>query len=282
MVSEVIISDVKRYERIKEEIKKGGMENFHVIADFDRTITYGLDREGKKTTTVISQLRKKPEYLGQKYFDESHKLFDMYHPIEIDNSLPLENKKDKMREWWSKHFDLLVESGLSQDLIKKVAQENPLNFRKNSLEFFSFLTENKIPILVISAGPGDLMEEYFKQNNMDFPNVYIVGNRYDFDKFGKAISIKGPIIHTFNKTEVTLENTPFYKKIKNRKNVLLLGDSIGDIGMIEGFDYNHLLKIGFLNEEVKKNLQIYKENFDIVITNDGDFDFVKDLVGELK
>jgi 5'-nucleotidase len=253
-----------------------------VIADFDRTITYGLDTEGKKTTTVISQLRKKPEYLGQKYFDESHKLFDIYNPIEIDNSLSLEKKKEKMHEWWSKHFDLLIESGLSKDLIKKVTQENPLKFRKNSLEFFSFLAENKIPILFISAGPGDLMEEYFKQNKMDFPNVYIVGNRYEFDKNGKAMNIKGPIIHTFNKTEVTLEDTPFYEKIKNRKNVLLLGDSIGDIVMIEGFDYKTLLKIGFLNEEIEKNLNLYKKNFDVIITNDGDFDFVNDLVRVLK
>ena len=66
--------------------------------------------------------------------------------------------------------------------------------------------------------------------------------------------------------------------IKDRKNVILLGDNIEDIAMIEGFDYNNLLKIGFLNYEVEKNLDKFKQDFDVLVLNDGEMDFVNDLI----
>jgi 5'-nucleotidase len=282
MVGEVIISNPEKYKKIKNKIKRDGLNKLHILSDFDRTVTYSLDKEGKHTVTVFSQLRKKPDYLGQKYFDESHKLFDIYHTIEIDNSISLDEKKIKMHEWWMKHLNLLAEVGLNKNLIKRVVNENPLYFRKYSLEAFSFLNENNIPILFMSASPGDLLIEYLKQHNLNFPNVYVLANRYNFDSKGQAVKIMEPIIHTFNKTEITLKNTPIYEKIKERKNVLLLGDSLGDVGMIEGFDYDNLLKVGFLNENVEENLGKYKENFDVVITHDGDFNFINNLLKDLK
>ncbi|MBU2415738.1 hypothetical protein KKH86_00740 [Patescibacteria group bacterium] len=69
--------------------------------------------------------------------------------------------------------------------------------------------------------------------------------------------------------------------IKNRKNVLLLGDSFGDTEMINGFDYDNLIKIGFLNENVKENLEEYKKNYDVVILNDGSMEYVNDLLNEI-
>ncbi len=282
MVSEVIISNEKRYEEIKQKIKEAGLGKLHILSDFDRTITYGLDKTGKRTPTVIAQLRSRPDYLGEEYMKKANALYDIYRPIEVDNSLSLEEKKEKMSEWWEKHFALISQIGFNKDLIRRVIKENPLQFRKGSLEFFSFLDKSNVPIFFITAGPGDLVDEYLKENKIDYSNIFVVGNRYAFDSLGNAMQIQRPIIHTFNKTEVTLKGAGFFEKVKERKNVILLGDSIGDVGMIEGFDYDNLLKIGFLNEDVEKNLPCYKENFDVVITNDGDFSFVNDFLESLK
>jgi 5'-nucleotidase len=51
--------------------------------------------------------------------------------------------------------------------------------------------------------------------------------------------------------------------------------------MVKGFDYNHLIKIGFLNEEINNNLKDYKKNFDILILNDSKMDYVTSLIKEI-
>jgi 5'-nucleotidase len=63
------------------------------------------------------------------------------------------------------------------------------------------------------------------------------------DEDGKAIAIKEPIIHSFNKGETVVKDSPIYEEIKERKNILLLGDSLGDVRMADGFDYENILKI---------------------------------------
>ncbi|MBU1349747.1 hypothetical protein KJ978_03455, partial [Patescibacteria group bacterium] len=47
------------------------------------------------------------------------------------------------------------------------------------------------------------------------------------------------------------------------------------------FDYDNLIKIGFLNENVKENLEEYKKNYDVVILNDGSMEYVNDLLNEI-
>lgn len=275
----VIISDEKDLEEKKKAMTKDGAAKLHILSDFDRTITYGLTGEGKRTATVISQLRSNPKYLGQEYFDEAHRLFDIYRPIETDQNIPLNEKKDKMHEWWEKHFDLIARMGLTKELIKKVVRENPLKFRKGSLELLSFLNRYNIPVVFMSAAPGDMLNEYLRQNNLLLPDVFVISNLYEWDKKGRALHIKEPIIHTFNKTEISLSEQAVYSNIEKRKNVILMGDSIGDVGMIEGFDYDNLIKIGFLNEDVEQNIEKYKQNFDVVLTNDADMQYVNKLVG---
>ena len=78
-----------------------------------------------------------------------------------------------------------------------------------------------------------------------------------------------------------LKDFPAYDQIKNRRNVILLGDNIEDIGMVGGFDYDNVIKIGFLNDNVEKNLEDYKQNFDIVLTNDTDMGYVNNLLGQI-
>jgi 5'-nucleotidase len=51
--------------------------------------------------------------------------------------------------------------------------------------------------------------------------------------------------------------------------------------MIKGFDYNNLIKIGFLNENIEENLEHYKYNFDIVILNGYTMDYINVLLREL-
>jgi ATP-dependent Clp protease adapter protein ClpS len=51
--------------------------------------------------------------------------------------------------------------------------------------------------------------------------------------------------------------------------------------MIKGFDFENLIKIGFLNEKVKENLEEYKKVYDVLITNDSSMEFVNELLKEI-
>jgi len=281
MSEEVIIPNPGEFEQKKQIFKEQGPDKIHVVSDFDRTITYGTTQEGKRTETVISQLRSSPNYLGKDYFDESHRLFEVYHPIEVDPGIPLGEKIVKMHQWWKEHFGLIAKAGLTKDLINQVVKERSLKFRNGASVFLDFLTNKNVPLIFMSAAPGDMLLGYLKQNNLLLENVQVISNLYEFDDSGKAVKIKEPIIHTFNKTEISLANTEVFDNIKERENIILLGDSLGDMGMAEGFPYKNIIKIGFLNENIDEQLDEYKNNFDVVLTGDKGFGFINNLMKEI-
>ena len=275
----IIISNPKRLEEIKKKIKHNGEGNLHVIADFDRTLTKSFDK-GKKNQTVIAQVRH-GGYLTPDYPKKAFALFDKYHPIEISTKISLKEKKKKMKEWWKAHNDLLIKSGISLEVINEIIKSRKLQFRKGTLEFFNDLSKNNIPLVIMSAGPGDMIKEYLKAGNVLYKNMHVIANLFEFDKNGKAIGFRGPIIHAFNKSETSVKGLPIYNELLKRKNVILLGDLIGDVGMVEGFPYENLIKIGFLNSNVEERLDEFKKNYDVIILGDGDMSYVNKLIGEI-
>jgi 5'-nucleotidase len=109
----------------------------------------------------------------------------------------------------------------------------------------------------------------------------VISNFFKFDENGNVLGYGGKVVHSLNKSEMQLEQTPHYEKIAKRKNILLLGDSIDDLDMVKGMKFDNLLKIGFLNAKPKKNLEDYKKAFDVVILNDGPMSFVNKLLKEI-
>jgi 5'-nucleotidase len=276
----IMLSNPKEIEKIKKQISKGGVDKFHVIADFDRTLTKEFV-DGKRIPSVISILRD-GSILSSDYDKKAHELFNKYHPIETNPNLSLEDKKKAMHEWWKTHFELLIKSGLNKKDLEKVVDSNKIQFRKGANNFMNFLHNKHIPLLIFSsAGIGDTIQMLIKKRISFYDNIHVITNIFEWDEKGNAISVKKPIIHSMNKDETLIQNHPSFGFIKNRKNVILLWDSIGDIGMVKGFDYDNLIKIGFLNDKIEENLELYKENFDIVLLNDSSMDYVNELLKEL-
>jgi len=213
-----------------------------------------------------------------------HELFNEYHAVEINPNISLSEKKRAMQEWWESHNKLLIKSGLSKLDLKDIVKNSYVKFREGVPEFLDFLYKNDIPLVVLSAsGCGDAIQLFFQKIGKDYLNIFYVTNKFNWDDNGKAVSTKGPIIHCMNKDEAVLEKIPkVYKSVRNRKNVILLGDSFGDLGMIEGFDYSNLLKVGFLNFDYNKLRKDYKKNFDIILEGDGDFNFINTLIQDLQ
>ena len=84
-------------------------------------------------------------------------------------------------------------------------------------------------------------------------------------------------IHLYN----IFQDFLVFDVVKDRKNVLLLGDNLGDVGMVEGFEYDNLIKIGFLVENVEENLESYKANYNVIILNDSSMNYINKLLKEI-
>ena len=70
-------------------------------------------------------------------------------------------------------------------------------------------------------------------------------------KQGLLKGFKGELIHVFNKHDGSLKNTEYFNQLKNNSNIILLGDSQGDLKMADGVaNVEHILKIGYLNDRV--------------------------------
>lgn len=82
-------------------------DHLHILADFDRTLTYG-SQEGFKSPTLISLLHD-AKNLRADYSSRAQELFDIYYPLEISHTLTIQEKKPLMAEWWKKIFELIIE-----------------------------------------------------------------------------------------------------------------------------------------------------------------------------
>jgi len=56
MVSKVIVSNPESFDKIKKIFSETSKNNIHVIADFDRTLTFG-GLDGKRNPSLIALIR---------------------------------------------------------------------------------------------------------------------------------------------------------------------------------------------------------------------------------
>jgi 5'-nucleotidase len=277
----VIISNPKNLEKTKQNIKKSGPDSLHILSDFDRTLTR-FYLNGERVYSLISTLAK-GDYINPEYSQKAQALFDKYHAIEIDPTLSFKEKKPKMKEWWLNHFQLLIDYGLTKEHIRTVARSGRIKLRENFNDFIKLLKAKDIPLVILSSsGLGkDGIKMFLEEENQIADNIYIISNSYTWSRQGKATGVKEPIIHTMNKEAVMAKDFPFFKKIKERRNVVLLGDSLTDIDMITGFPYDNLIKIGFLNERKEEQIDMYRESYDIILSDDPSLEYINKLIREI-
>lgn len=200
---------------------------------------------------------------------------DYYVKIEFDPHIDHDEKFRHMEEWWRKSNQLLINEGANMNIINEAVQSSNILFRDGCLEMFELCHENNIPILVFSAGITQVIESIFKTKLKMYDNIHIISNDLIFDENEKIIGIKDPIIHSLNKGEHSYQllkekGKSYFKDVSTRKNIILLGDTLGDSRMTDGFHHSDvILKIGFLNTNIDKMYPKFKEVFDVVITDDG-------------
>lgn len=271
----IIFSNEKSFKSKIALMKAGGLKSLHIIADFDLTLTKHIS-DGKKCVPTWEVFQ-----LGDDYIKEKEKLINFYQPIEHDPNVSLEVKTEKINEWWRSHLAALIKYGLTKEIINNGTLHSTMTPRQNLDTLFKFTEENDIPFLILSAGLGDVISEFFSMRNMLYRNMHIISNFFIFDKNGIPTGFQEDYVHSYNKHEVHLRGKPYMKDIEGRKNVILLGDSPGDVDMDKGISHENVMKIGFLNGK-EERLEFYKSLYDVIITEDQGVDFVVELLEDLK
>lgn len=128
--------------------------------------------------------------------------------------------------------------------------------RDGTLEFMKDLSQTKVPILVFSAGVGDVIDEALRLHNLHQENVKVISNYMNFNEDGRLVEFTGKLIHMYNKNETSVpHSSTYFQDLSHRHNVILLGDSLGDLQMSKGVEPpNTILTIGFLNDKVFQNI----------------------------
>lgn len=156
--------------------------------------------------------------------------------------------------------------------------ENSVVFRPGLHELVDSCYKLGLPFLVFSAGIYDIIYELLEQGQLLKDNMHIISNKLDYDESGKVFGFVGKLIHVFNKNESAVQDGDFKKLLEKRDVVIVVGDSLGDLGMSAGIAHSLKLTIGYLNHDQELLFDKYAEAFDIVILGDSSLDFVNLLV----
>nr|XP_034177925.1 7-methylguanosine phosphate-specific 5'-nucleotidase [Osmia lignaria] len=262
----VHIRDKKCLLKTINTILKDGRNALQVVTDFDLTLTK-QHVNGKKVLSSFG-IFSKCKQLPETYRRESNRLYKKYRPIEIDPTLPVEIKAEAMTNWMIAAENILKDIPFDQKEISEVVKIYGSDLRDGTKELFKKLHSAGIPVLVFSAGLGDVVEAVLRTQGVLFDNVKVISNFLKY-KDGKIVGFENErLIHVFNKNEHTIEQE-YLKVLEGRRNVFLMGDTTGDASMVDGMgDIGAVIKVGFLYDHIESSLSSFMEKFDIVLVDD--------------
>jgi len=215
-------------------------------------------------------------------------LYQKYRPIEKTPTLNPEEKEEAMHDWWKSDLEIFAKEKISHASIKESINSGNLHLRNGFTELFEFCYEKDIGAVIVSAGFTQVIRytiEHALQSEKSigisqfFERFEICANSAVLNEEKQIISFKAPLIHCSNKREaISSISHP-----KTKKNLIVIGDIIEDIDMISNLDAECVLKIGFLNDtHIDKHLvEVYMDNFDIVIMNDGNLCQITNLLRKI-
>ncbi|XP_050790609.1 7-methylguanosine phosphate-specific 5'-nucleotidase isoform X1 [Gopherus flavomarginatus] len=273
----VLMKSPEHVQRVISALRKEGTDKLQVISDFDMTLSrFGFNGRRCPTSHNILDNSRVISEEGRKKLKD---LLHYYYPIEIDPNQTMEEKRPLMVEWWTKAHNLLLEQKILKSDIAKIVRESEVMLRDGANTFFDQLHQHNIPLFIFSAGVGDVLEEVLRQAEVFHPNINVVANYMDFDDKGVLRRFKEPLIHTYNKNNTVLEKAEHFQLLSSRTNIILLGDSLGDLSMADGVpNVENVLTVGFLNDKVDERRGKYRDAYDIVLEKDETLDVVNGIL----
>ncbi|ULT93111.1 hypothetical protein L3Y34_002950 [Caenorhabditis briggsae] len=255
---QVHVKDIKALTDKLSKFVAGGADQLMVISDFDFTLSRFADKSGNRCSSCYCVFDNAVGTNNPEWCRKFVGLYHKYGPVEHDHSLSIEEKVPFMEAWWQQSHELIIQGGFKREAIDDYVSRCNIQLRDNADIMMKKMTNHSVPFIIFSAGIGTIIEMYLK---------------HKFGKDGYVNSFSDPLIHVFCKnSSVMPADRTFSEQIHGRRNVILLGDSVGDAFMDVGVEEEQLsLKIGFVNHDffqADKLVDKYLNYFDIVLVHD--------------
>ena len=243
--------------------------NKYIIADFDHTLT---EKDSTSSWGVLETLNTLNKEAKNKLKDNKN----YYLPLENNLNINENKRKKLMKEWADNNLKILKYSNITRKDINKASyKKNAMKIRKGVKELLKYTYINNIPVIIVSAGIKEIIENFLKANNCLYDNINIVSNKIKY-KNNIFIGFKNKTIYSSDKHKIKYSH--IIKKTLKGKGVLL-GDNISDTLMNPNNKQN-ILKIGFLNNYTE-NKELFKNAFDIVYEDKVSFKEIINIIKKL-
>jgi 7-methylguanosine nucleotidase len=219
--------------------------------------------------------------MTEDYRIKAKAIFEKYRPMEVASDITEEERLKYMIEWWTNAHTLMLEHNVTRPAIADAWDHAHIELREYVDSLIELSHQADIPFLVFSAGVADIIEVGLERLKLDRDNVHVISNHMKWDEKDSLVGFSEPLVHVMCKNYSVVEGSDFYHQTQSRRNVLLMGDNLGDHQMANGVGDGHtVLRIAFLTDHLER-LPAFKENFDIILMNDISFEQIYSLVSDI-
>ena len=257
----IYINSKKKVEGLQKKINK---DNICVFLDYDKTITSNASEDSWAASA-------NKEVMGENITKDMNKYYQKYGLIEFDYHIDKAKREKYIIEWYDKCMNLYYQYGLTKERLKESINHSKLILRQGAKDFLFKLYKKNIPVIIFSAGIGNVIEQFLINEECYYDNITIISNFIKFDKNGNMIKFSDHMIHSLNKNIDKTNDDKLKEKIEEKEYRIAIGDLVEDIHMMGEYSESKSLKIGYLNKNVTENLEVYKKSFDIVLTEENNF-----------
>jgi 5'-nucleotidase len=245
---------------------RDGPANLEVVSDFDQTLTrYSFNDKLYSSTHGAMQ-----SVLSAEQTKMCNELYEHYHPLETDSSIPYKEKFALMEAWNGSVSRVMLQVPFPKSELSKVLLNDKLLLRYGVEGFLSVCKAQDIPFTVVSAGLGNLIELCLG-HVAGGSRAQVHANFIEFDAEGMSSHFREPFLHSLSKPSVLASRLL-------RKNVLLLGDMPHDLLMVGHHSPDSVISIGYFNDASRYNLADYEQHFDVLCLCDGNLEIAELMV----
>lgn len=247
-------------------MREDGADQLLVISDFDGTLT-----SARRNGAVVGSnaVIRRTNVLGEEFGRRSLELSAEYHAYEVDPDLSPARRHALMAEWHARTIAMLIEFGLTRGHVSIAAGSLSSYIRQYTDTLLHLLRERRVPLIVMSAGHGDIIEGALTAYGAAMDHVRICANRYVFGVDGRVTGVVQPAIHSCQKDGAMLRQRLGDDAVISRRNVVIVGDNLTDLAMVDDLACENVIKIGLLSENVERQLPAFRAAFDVVVLGDG-------------